>query len=148
MIHTWRVPASPSAGDGRSLFDEKSYFCTLPRRSAGVVELARLESVYTRKGIKGSNPFSSASFEGRHTLPAFFLNVSPRLFLCWCSITTPPKAGVRGIRLRRRRSATPFAFKALLYDNHCSHFSGRTCEPWLSAQAHATDITVVPSEKS
>ena len=30
------------------------------RRSAGVVELARLESVYIRKGIKGSNPFSSA----------------------------------------------------------------------------------------
>lgn len=25
-----------------------------------MVELARLESVYTRKGIKGSNPFSSA----------------------------------------------------------------------------------------
>ena len=32
----------------------------MSRRSAGVVELARLESVYTRKGIKGSNPFSSA----------------------------------------------------------------------------------------
>jgi hypothetical protein len=31
------------------------------RRSAGVVELARLESVYIRKGIKGSNPFSSAN---------------------------------------------------------------------------------------
>ena len=30
------------------------------RRSAGVVEPARLESVYARKGIKGSNPFSSA----------------------------------------------------------------------------------------
>ena len=26
-----------------------------------MVEEARLESVYTRKGIKGSNPFSSAS---------------------------------------------------------------------------------------
>ena len=30
------------------------------RRGAGVVELACLESMYTRKGIKGSNPFSSA----------------------------------------------------------------------------------------
>ncbi len=35
-------------------------FDALSRRSAGVVEPARLESVYTRKGIKGSNPFSSA----------------------------------------------------------------------------------------
>lgn len=31
------------------------------RRSAGAVEPARLESVYIRKGIKGSNPFSSAN---------------------------------------------------------------------------------------
>jgi putative endonuclease len=30
-----------------------------------VVELARLESVYTRKGIKGSNPFSSAKMENK-----------------------------------------------------------------------------------
>ncbi len=28
-----------------------------------MVELARLESVYIRKGIKGSNPFSSAAFK-------------------------------------------------------------------------------------
>jgi hypothetical protein len=32
------------------------------RRSAGVVELARLESVYTGNRIKGSNPFSSAFY--------------------------------------------------------------------------------------
>src|SRR5258708_38598326 len=31
------------------------------RRGAGVVELARLESVYRRNPIKGSNPFPSAS---------------------------------------------------------------------------------------
>src|SRR5690606_515224 len=31
-----------------------------PRRDAGVVYLARLESVYTRKGIEGSNPSLSA----------------------------------------------------------------------------------------
>ena len=30
------------------------------RRGAGVVELARLESVYRRNPIKGSNPFPSA----------------------------------------------------------------------------------------
>ena len=28
-----------------------------------MVELARLESVYIRKGIKGSNPFSSADIK-------------------------------------------------------------------------------------
>jgi hypothetical protein len=37
-----------------------SIFAT-PLRGAGVVELARLESVYRRNPIKGSNPFPSAT---------------------------------------------------------------------------------------
>ena len=47
------------------VFDAVQRFCCIfaaLRRGAGVVELARLESVYTRKGIKGSNPFPSATF--------------------------------------------------------------------------------------
>ena len=42
--------------------EAKSEYCSFGalRRGAGVVELARLESVYRRNPIKGSNPFPSA----------------------------------------------------------------------------------------
>lgn len=47
------------------LFKQNTYFCTLQfgaqRKDAGVVELARLESVCTCKGTVGSNPTLSAN---------------------------------------------------------------------------------------
>ena len=43
-------------------------------RDGRVVEGARLESVYTVKGIKGSNPFLSANYIKIH-LQRFFLKI-------------------------------------------------------------------------
>ena len=50
------------------------YFCRPhSRRGARVVEEARLESVYTVKGIKGSNPFLSASKDKEPLNWGFFI---------------------------------------------------------------------------
>jgi hypothetical protein len=46
-----------------------------PRRGAGVVELARLESVYRRNPIKGSNPFPSAAWLGLTEAPRMLIEI-------------------------------------------------------------------------